>query len=1055
MKKTWNLFSKTALMLFLSIFFCATQGAVVSVHAQSKTVTGTILDEEKLPLIGVSVSVKGTATGTITDIDGHYSINVPGSNSVLQFSFVGYMTQAITVGSQSTINFTMKEDLQNLEEVVVVGYGVQKKSHLTGSITKVKTDGLEDIPVSRVDQALQGRVAGVQIQNTTSEVGEAPIIRVRGMGSISAGSEPLVIIDGFPVDGGLGVVNASDIESIEVLKDAASAAIYGSRAAAGVIIITTKSGDIKKPKYTAKASFGTKDAYKLHPIMTAQEYVNMRVNENNLAGTKLSDQDFSFACINNNTNWQEEGLRTAHISNVEFSISGGTKEVKYYVSGSYLNDQGIMINSEYEKMSVRAKLDATLSKIVKVGVNLNPTYTTKEKPSTQFIDFYRSPSWLPVKHTEATAAITGAPIGSYAYGSQFNNKIYSGIDPQTNEPRTTKATSPFSSANHNPRMVMDTDHRYTDDYRLQSSGYMTISLMKGLEFKTSNGVNVRYSVAEAYREKDSKQDGITNRSAYANTLTTTLLTENTLNYLKKIGKHDFNALLGYSFQKTNYSTAGIVGLDFPTDYIHTINAATTIAQYEADSKGNLQTVTGTWKEEEGLASYYARLMYSYDDKYLLSASIRDDESSKFGDEKRHGVFPSVSLGWRISEEPFLKPASWINQLKLRASYGVTGNDKIVNYANTNVLGSSNYVLGSGNGSVVAGMSNISPTLANPALQWEQTDEYNYGIDFSVLDSRINLTAEYYYSITRKLLYQQPISSVSGHDYQWTNLGKVRNKGIEVELNAYPVKTKDFEWNAAFNISANQNKLLDLGGADYLPNTGEANEMYMAILGDPAIQFYGFKTIGVWKDQAEIDANPHHATDVPGGLKIWDADKSGSITDDDRVVLGNPFPDFTWGFTNTFKYAQFDLSVLFQGVQGIDVYNGDGRYNESRKWNENYVKNRWISPEHPGDGKTPYFTNGFNWMLTDYMIEDGSYIALRDITLGYTLPSKTARKIKLSNVRLYVSGQNLAMWWASDYRGINPEARMKTDNYSSPLIDGYQRGGFPVQRTISAGLNVTF
>ncbi len=1058
MKKTgFPLFKMRHVLAFLCVILFSTHVlAEKAENQQQKAVTGTVVDTENLPLIGVSVSVKGTTNGTITDLDGNYSLSVPDSKSVIVFSFVGFLRQEITVGTQNTINITLKEDIQNLEEVVVVGYGVQKKSHLTGSIAKVKTEGLEDIPVSRVDQALQGRIAGVQIQNTTSEVGEAPVVRVRGMGSISASAQPLVIIDGFPVEGGLGVVNVSDIESIEVLKDAASAAIYGSRAAGGVIFITTKSGDIKKPKYTIKASFGTKDAYKLHPIMTAKEYVDMRVAENNLAGTKLSDQDFAFACIDNNTDWQEEGLRTAHISNVEFSLSGGSKELKYYISGSYMNDQGIMINNEYEKMSARAKLDATLSKKVKVGINLNPTYTTKEKPSTQFIDFYRSPSWLPVKHTDATSAITGAAVGSYAYGAQFNNKIYSGVDPQTGLARTTKATSPFSSANHNPRMVMDTDHRYTDDYRLQSSGYLTFDLTKELQFKTSNGANVRYSVSESYRDKDSKQDGITNRGGYGNALTTTLLTENTLTYLKKIDKHDINAMVGYSFQKTNYSTAGIVGLDFPTDYIHTLNAATSIAIYEANSKGILERATGTWKAEEGLESFYARLMYSYNDRYLLSASIRDDKSSKFGKDKQHGVFPSVSLGWRMSEELFMKNVKWISQLKLRGSYGVTGNDNIPNYANTNLVEPSNYSLGTGTGSVISGMSNTSGTLANPVLQWEQTDEYNYGLDFGALDGRIGLTAEYYYSITRKLLYTQPISSVSGFDYQWTNLGKVRNKGVEIELNGYPVKNKNLEWNASFNISFNRNKLLDLGGPSYLLNSGEANELYMARLGDPAVQYYGFKTIGVWKDQAEIDANPHHSTDVPGGLRVWNANGDDKITDDDRVALGNPFPDFTWGFTNTLKYANFDLSILLQGVQGISVYNGDGRYNESRKWNKNYVEGRWISPEHPGDGKTPYFTNGFNWMLTDYMIEDGSYISLRDVTLGYTLLPKYSKKIGLSSLRAYISAQNLGFWWASSYRGINPESRIKTSPYyDSPLIDGYQRGGFPVQRTISAGINLTF
>ena len=499
MRNTLSFFSPKILIILISgLIYCYPTNIMAqdSGSKQGIKVTGNVLDNENEPLIGVSVSVVGTTKGTITDLDGNYTITVDNSKAILRFSYTGYVAKEITVGDQKNIDIILIEDLQQLEEVVVVGYGIQKKSHLTGSITKVKTDGLDDIPASRLDQALQGRIAGVQIQNLTSEVGEAPQVRVRGMGSISAGAQPLVIIDGFPVEDGLGIVNPNDVESIEVLKDAASAAIYGSRAANGVIIITTKQGTPNKPKYTLKTSWGTKSAYKLHPIMTSKEYVAMRVNEVNLLGQTLPLNEFAFECIDNDTDWQKEGTRTANIYNAQFGISGGTNNLKYYVSGGYANDQGIMIKNEYEKINVRAKIDADLSKRVKLGVNLAPTYTKRERPTTNFIDFYRTPSWLPVRHTAQTATITGYAEGEYANGAHFNNKLYSGYDPQTGEYRTDVKASPFNTANHNPRMILDNEESYQKDYRLQGSAYLDILLLKGLKFKTSNGFNLTYKAVD-------------------------------------------------------------------------------------------------------------------------------------------------------------------------------------------------------------------------------------------------------------------------------------------------------------------------------------------------------------------------------------------------------------------------------------------------------------------------------------------------------------------------------------------------------------------------------
>ncbi len=1056
MKKTWNQLTKFTYLLLLSTFFFLLQAATISVNAQSKTVTGTIVDETDYPLIGVSVAVKGTTTGTITDIDGKYSISVSNANAAIQFSFIGYVAQTITVGNQNVIDVTMKEDTQTLDEVVVVGYGVQKKSHLTGSVSKLKGDGLDELPISRVDQALQGKIAGVSIENTTSEVGETPVIRIRGTGSISAGSEPLIVVDGFPMtgSGGLESINSADVLSVEVLKDAASAAIYGSRAANGVIMVTTKSGTVNKPKYTFKTYAGTKSPYSLHPVMNTVEYVDMLEREAALGGPVVGNGDKAAQIValnNGNTDWQQEGLRdNAMIYNAQFSVAGGKKDLKYYFSTSYTDDQGIMIDNDYQKFNVRAKVDALLSQKVKFGFNFAPSYSKRQRPATNFIDFYRFYSWLPEKHTEYTANLTGKTIGDYAHGRDFNNIPGSAlIDPRT-------GTSPFSSTsvinmwqtvNNNPRSIMDNDKRYQTNYQMNGTAYLSFELAKGLEFKTSDGFNVKYVQADEYRNKMARKDGEPNQATFGSVLTIDMLSENTLTYEKKINKiHDFSIMGGFSAQQTKYTNTNVVGVNAPTDLVKNLKQMSLI----------LSDPTYSYPDKESLISLLSRATYSYEDKYLMSASIRGDKSSLFAEGHQWAVFPSVSLGWRMSEEKFMKQYEWLDQLKLRGSWGMTGNKEIMPYAYLTTMDLASYSLGNANGNVVPGLANTSGIIGNPDISWESTFEYNTGVDISVLKSHLNLSVEYYYSITNKLLFQEPIPSITGYSSYWNNVGKVRNKGVDIELSSINILKKDFEWGTSLNFSHNRNRLLELGsGEERLINYGERNEIYVAKVGDPAIQYYGYKVIGVWNSAEEIAANPHHNLDVPGGLRVANTNGDGVINDEDRVPLGNPYPDFNWGITNTFKYKDFDFSFMFQGVQGIDVFNGDGYYQEIKKLDKNYTKNRWINAENPGDGKTPYFTNGIPWELTNYMIEDGSYIALRDVTLGYKLSKKTLRHLGVGSFRAYVTAQNLLYFMADGYRGINPEARLTSGEYGSSLVGGYQRGGFPIQRTFTIGIDLTF
>jgi TonB-linked SusC/RagA family outer membrane protein len=1046
----------------------------IAAHAQPAMVTGTVSDAQTgEPLIYVSINVVGTTINVSTDENGVYTIQVnDAAKDQLNFSFIGYDTQTLPINGRTIVNVQLAQGAVMLDELVVVGYGVQKKSHLTGAISKFKDEKLSEIPVSSIEQALQGKIPGVSIQSTTSEVGVSPQIRVRGMGSISASSSPLVVVDGVPMPDGMNSLSASDIESLEVLKDAASAAIYGSRAANGVIMVTTKSGQPAKAKYSISASVGVKTLMRTYDIMTMPEYMDLLYRESALrasdplwtdAKTNLaSDAEKATYIIatqmyGEDLDWQKEGLRDiATIQNYQMSVSGGTKEVRYYLSGNYMADEGIMQHNEYNKLSFRAKLDANLGKYVKVGANVAPSYSYRERPGNNFTDFTR---WFPgfqPRHNEITAAFTGKPVGSWAQMAHFAGKRYIGVLPDGEF--FDKAATPSSSSNQNPKSVMENINRFQNDYRMSTSAYLQIEPIKDLIFRTNISNYVTYTENNEFRKTSANREGDVNKGYYTNKLYVDILSETTLNYTKEFGRHEVGGMIGFTYDRAIIKTAGIAGTNFPSDDIKTINAATEIL---IEENGVRRTYT-LHDAPRILVSYFGRLNYSFADKYLASASLRTDGSSSFGPDNRWGWFPSVSLGWRLSEEPFMKSIDWISQLKLRGSWGVTGNDDIPAYSYTDLLLDANYILGNGTGKVVPGLAPNDGTLGNRSISWEQTYEYNAGVDFSVLNDRAGLTIDYYYAITDKLLLEQSAMAISGYDQYWNNIGRVRNLGVEIELHGHVFSTDDFKWELSYNMAFNKNKLIDLGGEPYQFNYGERSEVYAAFLGSSTIQYYGYKTNGVWISQQEIDAwraaggkNASEVIVAPGGLKVVDTNGDGELTADDRVPIGSPFPDFTYGLTNTFRYKDFDLTILFQGVYGVDVINGDINYNEFKKYEKDYVKDRWVSPSYPGDGKTPYFTNGMNVMLTDYVVEDGSYTALRDLTLGYTLPKKIAEKFHLRGLRAYFSAQNLLYFYAKGYRGLNPEARNTSSPYNSPLYDGYQRGAFPIQRTFSLGLEITF
>jgi len=1042
------------------------------VAAQKRTITGKVTGPNGTEVLqGVNILANNQKGGATTAIDGTYSIQVSATSTTLVFSYVGYTTKTVVIGDDKTINVSLAPNTVTGDEVVVIGYGTQKKTSVTGSVSKYQNDRMDETPNSRLDQALQGKIAGVQVQNISSEAGSDPKVRIRGISSVSAGADPLVVVDGHPLYEGLSFVNMADVASVEVLKDAASAAIYGSRGANGIILITTKSGKANKTKYGVKYSTGFKDAYELYPMMTTTAYTNMLFYE---ASLKLQDSSITAPTLTQiaanaeraayifeknyrggvGTNWQREAIRSANVQNLQMNVSGGNSGVRYYISGGYQSDPGMMYHSEYERYTAKAKIDAQLSKKVKLSFNFNPSYIKRERPSTSYTDFFRLQSFLPVYVNESLINFirqdpnyANVQVGDFAQANMFNGRVYSGIMPDGSNWVTTAANNPFPTANQSPKSVLETRKITSDDYRALTSGDLTFNIMPGLDFKTLASAFVRYSTGLDFAKSNSNRAGDVNKGVYTSTLFVDILSENTLSYSKKIKDHSFDFLAGFTAQKTKIKNEQTTGTNFASDNITTLNTGTVTLD-------PLQTFNN--KLSRGLLSYLGRVLYSYKDKYLLNGTFRADGSSYFGPGNKWGYFPSVSAGWVASKEKFLQGNNWLSNLKFRASYGATGNNNIIDYLFTDLLYASNYPFG---GSVANGQAISRSVLSNPDITWELTNQQNYGVDLALKKNIILFSIDVYRSKTDQLLLQQATLGFTGVPSFINNIGSVQNNGIEFEITSNNVRKKNFKWTTSANISHNENKIIALGSEALLLNQGERTELYLNKVGGPLIQFFGYKTDGVWLSAADITASklttslPNAL--VPGGLKIVDIDGNGILDVNDRTVIGNPYPDFNWGITNSFTYKDFDFSFFFQGVQGGSVIGGDANYNETKRYNTNYNSNRWISPKFPGDGKTPYSTLGYNWMLTDYVVEDASYYALREILLGYTLPEKVAKKAGLSSMRIYLSGQNLFFHKAASFRGLNPEARTTSAQYSTPLVDGYQRGAFPVQKTYLFGIDFNF
>ncbi|MCG9790898.1 SusC/RagA family TonB-linked outer membrane protein [Flavobacterium algicola] len=1074
---------KKTILMFLLVF-----SSIMNAQTDKIKISGKVLDNTGLSIPNATVTVDGKST--ITDFDGKFVIMADGAKSVLKFSYLGFETKSVTVGKNTTVTVSLAEANNQLNEIVVVGYGSLKKSNVTSSVSSYKNEKMDQLPVSRVDQALQGKIAGVQIQNTSSAAGEAPVIRIRGQASVNASPNPLVVVDGQPIDDGLASINMADVQEVSVLKDASSAAIYGSRGANGVILVTTKSGSSKKTTYSFTNAIGFKSAYKTYDIQSTSDYVRQLYTEKALreadplwtGGSTAVATGFQKQYIfeqlylgGEGVDYQDEFLRTGTFRNIGLSAAGGGKGFTYRISGGYNGDESMVEKSNYKKYQFRVKMNVDLNSKLSLGVNIAPTYSKTQRPANDYRDYYRFPSFMPITYTAETLAFvqkagaySSLKVGDYVNPQHFYGLVFPNYElPDGTMYTSTSTTNPWTTSSINPLKVLNLQDDDQDDFRIQSSFDLNYKVTKALTFKTTASAYFKYTDRMQWVGTNANAETNTNFAIYTRDNTRDLLSENTLNYVKDFKKHSFNVLAGFSAQRTDYYYSSFQGNGYANDNIRTFNNATTITLANSLSTS---AVVGEVENATALLSYYGRLVYSYDDFLNLTATVRRDGASQFGPGNKWGTFSSISAGANLAKLDFIKSSDVISKLNLRAAYGQTGNnrtDKLPNTTNAfnpylNTLETSNYVTGTGTGTSASGQVTINTVGANPDITWETTVSANLGLDISLFRNRINVSADFYESNTDKLLLQTNNQLFTGTALQWSNVGSLQNRGHEIELSTTNIKTKDFRWTTSANYASNRLKLKDFGGLAETPQTGERGEQYITQVGKPLVQFYGYKTDGVWLSQDQINesgftaANVSVGTLTPGGLKLVDVNGDGKITTDDRTVIGDPYADFTWGITNSFEYKGIDLSFGFQGVQGIQMYQGDTGYTEVKRQVLSYTANHWISPSNPGDGKTPYETNGgLQWVQTDYGIDDASYIALREVTLGYTLRDEWVKRIGLNQFRMYFTGQNLLYYTAKSFRGINPESRKSSGTYANSLITGYDRGGYPVPKTLVFGFDVKF
>tara|TARA_R110002050_G_scaffold15880_2_gene48508 strand:+ start:3447 stop:6863 length:3417 start_codon:yes stop_codon:yes gene_type:complete len=1035
----------------------------INKNQQQYLIKGIVLDESGQPLPGANILEKGTNNGTQTDFDGAFSFDVTNKNATIVISYIGFTTQEIPLNGQSDVTVKLIESASELEEIVLVGYGSQQKTKVSGSIVSAPIGELQDFPVSNFDQALAGKLAGVQVLQTTGEPGRELSIKVRGTGTITAGDEPLYVVDGVPLESAgqaTEVVNMEDIESIQILKDAASAAIYGSRGGNGVVLISTKKGKHGRMRVNFDHSTGFQRVSKKIDMMDAYEYAQLSKEGHDAAylqevPTGSADDPNSvrpvgyqkipeelFPYLNGtpgltNTDWQDEIYRTAVMQRFNVSVSGASEKVNYFVSANHSNQEGIILNSDYSKTGLRANLNVESGKF-KIGINLSPSYTFENRVSAN--NPYSSDGIVQTALSYSPTWPVYNPDGSFNY--QGNGYWRIGTDYQHNE-----MINPVALA------LLPTNE--IEHYNLLSNLYVEYEILKGLKLKSSLAINYNqyqnefYSPAELETRGSSNYGQLSNPSARLSTTNIyNWVFENTVNYNKNFGKHNLDLLGGITAQKNRSKLQRIdasVTSDTPVD-----NAIQVI---NADQLSNSDSSISEWS----LYSLLARAQYDFDGKYLLSASFRADASSRFGANNKWGYFPSVSAGWRISKEDFLSDVKWISELKVRGSYGLTGNFQIGNYEQVAAISKDSYVTGNP-GQLQTGLR--PSQIANPDLSWEQTEMLNIGLDVSLFKKQLGFTVEYYNGNTKDLLLEVPVPQTTGFGSSLQNIGEVNNRGFEVSVNISPDFGKAFQWNSGFNIGVNRNKVIALGpeNTDIITTAGTGHAFFITKVGEPIGSYYLLVQDGIFSTQEELNQYPHFNNTAVGDFRFVDVDGDGVLdVNKDRTIVGNYAPDFTYGFSNSFKYKGFDLNVAFQGSYGGEILNLLRRYNANGEGNFNNTRellNRWRSEANPGDGNTNRANRkaqGNNGRTSTWHIEDGSYLRLQNVSLGYSLPNSIIEKLGISKARLYVTGNNLYTW--SDYSGYNPEVNLAGG--SNQLTPGLDYGVYPLATTYSLGINVSF
>lgn len=1057
-----------------------------------KQIAGVIVDKHGDPVIGANILLKGTTIGTITDLDGKFTLQVP-EEGILRISYLGYLPQEVNI--KGTVNFTivLQEDAEMLDEVVVVGYGVQRKRDVTTSIVGIRSKDMEGLPVTSMAEAMVGKMSGVQISQGSGAPGQGLQIKVRGTGTITAGTSPLYVVDGVPLaEEQLNTFNMNDVESIEVLKDASSSAIYGSRGSNGVILITTKKGAEGRPVVSYSGYYGWQTVSKKIDMLNAYEYADLvkdarnntysdamasinrkrqaqdlapllwALNDNNV--TRLQNSGINYSAIIpdeirpylngekglTDTDWQDEIFHTAGIQNHTVSISGGSAKARYYTSLDFLNQDGIVINSDFKRYSARLNFDITEG-FFKFGVNFNPSVTIENKVNSD--DRYSKGGIIASALHSSPIFSVYNPDGTYNFAQNAWNPNTQTVMPDGSIRRGNNQTNVW-----NPVALAMLNEDKTKATRILGNVYAQADLLRGLNYRINFGFDLMNSSRETFKPSTiplvNTQDN-PKSEAEGESKTVKLynwLLEQTLNFNREFNDHSINGIAGWTMQYQRDESTSAFANGYISNQIPTLNAGTVV---------NGESRASEWT----LLSALARVQYSYKSKYMASGAIRTDGASRFGKNNRWGWFPSLSVGWRMTEEDFMKSATFLNDFKLRASYGLTGNFRIPNYGAQGEITYYSYVLGGANSSVVKG---VAPSaMMNPDLKWEKTSQINVGFDATLFKNKLNLALDIYNSNTYDLLLDVPVPLSTGYRNRLENIGKVNNRGIEFNAST-DHKFGNLKWETFFNISKNINEVKKLGpgDADIIATGTVGNAYFITRVGEAIGSYYLPIVDGVFQNQAEVDASLHYVdaasnydlnTTKPGDFKFRDANGDGKldILDTDRAIVGNYMPDFTYGFGTNLAWKGIDFAILFQGVYGNEILNLSRRYFFNIEGNMNNYKgalNRWKSEADPGNGKTARanrVSKGLNGVTSTWHVEDGSYLRVKNITLGYTLPKAIVKHARIQNARIYVSAQNLFTF--TKYEGYNPEVTNRTESTTS----GEDYGVYPLARTISIGANVTF